>query len=363
DKACKSAFVWGIDKYLKNNGKYKVKESKITFTDVEDCLVFVCNSFSTETSYENQTKKAINNTFITEAMTEYFKHCLEVYLLENPQCAEKIASQVLINKRSREQSENVRLNVKKNLTTSLDINNTVAKFVNCRSKDVTKCELYIVEGDSALTSVKLARNSDFQAIIPIRGKTLNCLKSTYDKILANDIITDLVKVFGCGIEIKIKGNKGQVFCREKLRWHKIIICTDADEDGYQIRALLLAMMYKLLPSLIREGLVYIAQTPLYEITTKDNTYFAYDDAEKAQITAKIGDAKYTIQRSKGLGENEPAMMSRTTMAPETRRLLQIKLEDEAKTLEMFDVLMGDNILMRKEFIIKYGAKYLPLADI
>ncbi len=367
EKACRTAFVYAIDKYLKDNNKYKGKDTKkegrITFADIQDSLVFISNSFSSRTSYENQTKKAINNAFITSAMTDFLKQRLEVYFIENPAAAEKIADQIMINKRSREQSENVKLNVKKKLTTTLDVNNSVEKFVNCRSKDADKTELYIVEGDSAMSSCVLARDPDFQAIIPVRGKTLNCLKSTFDKILNNDIVTDLLKIIGCGIEFKGKGSKEhQAFDRDKLRWNKIILCTDADEDGFQIRALLLSMLYKLLPSLIREGKVYIAETPLYEIITKEDTYFAYNEKEKAEILEKIGNAKYNINRSKGLGENDPDMMSRTTMHPATRRLLQIKMEDEEKTLEIFELLMGEKVEPRKEFIEKYGAKYLPMAD-
>lgn len=363
DKAARSAFVWAIDRYLKNNGKYTKNESRITFSDVEDSLVLVTNSFSTQASYENQTKKAITNTFIAEAMTDFFKHSLEVYFAENPQSADKICSQVLVNKRSRESAENMRVNVKKKLTTSLDINNSVDKFVNCRSKDPSRCELYIVEGDSALTSVKLARDAEFQAIIPVRGKTLNCLKSTYDKIFNNDIITDLLKIIGCGVEIKAKAGKGMAaFSLESLRWNKIVICTDADEDGFQIRTLILTMLYRLLPTLIREGYVYIAETPLYEITTKDNTYFAYDEREKNDVLNRIGTSKYTIQRSKGLGENDPQMMSLTTMAPATRRLIRVRMEDEQATYAMFDVLLGDNLTARKRFIAENGAKYLALAD-
>ena len=363
DKAARSAFVWAIDRYLKNNGKYTKNESRITFSDVEDSLVLVTNSFSTQASYENQTKKAITNTFIAEAMTDFFKHSLEVYFAENPQSADKICSQVLVNKRSRESAENMRVNVKKKLTTSLDINNSVDKFVNCRSKDPSRCELYIVEGDSALTSVKLARDAEFQAIIPVRGKTLNCLKSTYDKIFNNDIITDLLKIIGCGVEIKAKAGKGMAaFSLESLRWNKIVICTDADEDGFQIRTLILTMLYRLLPTLIREGYVYIAETPLYEITTKDNTYFAYDEREKNDVLNRIGASKYTIQRSKGLGENDPQMMSLTTMAPATRRLIRVRMEDEQATYAMFDVLLGDNLTARKRFIAENGAKYLALAD-
>ncbi|MDD2268750.1 MAG: toprim domain-containing protein [Eubacteriales bacterium] len=364
EKATRSAFVSEIDKYLKATNKYTKNESKITFADVEDSLVLVTNSFSTQTSYANQTKKAITNSFIAEAMTDFFKHSLEVYFAENPQYADKVCLQVLVNKRSRESAEVMRTNVKKKLTGTLDISNSVEKFVGCRSKDPTKRELFIVEGNSALSSCKLARNAEFQAIIPVRGKTLNCLKSTYEKIFKNDIIMDLLKVIGCGIEIKTKSNKNFVpFDMSLLKWDKIIICTDADEDGYQIRTLILTMFYRLLPTLIQEGKVYIAQTPLYEITTKDDTFFAYDEQEKTKIIEEIGEKKYTIQRSKGLGENEPEMMSRTTMKPETRKLIRITPEDEKSTTEMFEVLLGDNVADRKRYIYENGSRYLELADI
>ncbi len=364
DKALKNAFTFVIDKYLKTNNKYKAKENKISFDDVRDCLVFVSNSFSTQTSYANQTKKAITNEFIATAMTEFFKHSLEVYFIENPQSADRICNQVLINMRSRENSEQMRKNLKKQLTTNLDITNTVEKFVNCRSKDKNICELYIVEGDSALSSCKLARNAEFQALIPVRGKTLNCLKASYNDILDNQIITDLIKVLGCGIEMTGKQLKGQqLFSFESLRWSKIILCTDADEDGYQIRTLILTMFFRLMPTLIREGCVYIALTPLFQINTRDETYYAYDEKEKNEIIEKLGNVKYTVQRSKGLGENDADMMSRTTMAPATRHLLRITFEDEKKTEEMFNTLLGDDIEKRKKFIEDYGAKYMPMADI
>ncbi len=363
DKAARSAFVWAIDQYAKNNGKYNKNESKILFSDVEDSLVLVVNSFSTQTSYANQTKKAINNVFIAEAMTEFFKHSLEVFFAENPQAADKIVTQILVNKRARESAEHMRVSSKKKLTATLDITNTVEKFVGCRLRDPDRCELYIVEGDSALTSCKLARDSEFQAIIPVRGKTLNCLKASFDRIMKSDIILDLIKVIGCGVEAKQLRVKGvSAFDLSALRWDKIIICTDADEDGYQIRTLILTMFYRLLPTLIKEGRIYIAETPLYEITCGNDTHFAYSEAEKAEILEKIGDKKFTIQRSKGLGENDADMMSLTTMNPATRRLIRISPEDEEKTYQMFDVLLGDNILGRKDFIAKNGAKYLNLAD-
>ena len=364
DKAVKLGFAYALDKYIKNAGKYTKNESKITFNDVSDCLILVINSFSTVTSYENQTKKAITNKFIYEAMYESIKTNLEIFFIENPQSAEVFANQVLINKRSRESAENARLNIKKKLTGTLDIANRVEKFVNCRSKDPSIRELYIVEGDSALSSCKLARDAEFQAIIPVRGKTLNCLKSTYDKIFKSEIITDLLRVIGCGVEIQGKVKTDMpAFDIDSLRWSKIIICTDADEDGFQIRTLLLTLFYRLLPSLLAAGRVYIAETPLFEITCKDNVYFAYNEFEKAEILKKLEGKKYTLQRSKGLGENEPDMMSKTTMKPETRRLIAVTTTDAQKTYEIFDTLLGDNLPARKQFITLHGKEYVKDADI
>lgn len=362
DKAVKNAFVYAIDKYLKNEGLYNKDEKKITFVDIQDSLILISNSFSTVTSYENQTKKAITNKFIQEAMQEYLKEYLFIYFTENKDEAIKIAKQVLVNKRSREKAERTRINVRKQLTGSIDIGNRIKKFVDCRSKDVTKRELYIVEGDSALGSCKLGRNAEFQGIMPVRGKILNCLKADYDKIFKSDIIVDLLKVLGCGVEITSKHNKDlNTFDLNNLRWAKIIICTDADVDGYQIRTLILTMLYRLAPTLITEGKVFIAETPLYEINTKNKTYFAFSDSEKAEILKKVN-AKYTIQRSKGLGENDPDMMWETTMNPESRRLIQVMPEDIAPTEEMFDRLLGDDLQGRKDFIATDGHRYLELAD-
>ena len=365
EKAVRNAFVAMIDNYLKQNNKYQKNESKIGFSDVEECLLVIVSSFSTQTSYENQTKKAINNKFIQEAMTDFFRHQLEIYFIENHAEAEKIAEQVLINKRSREKSERERLNLKKTMQTGgSDMANRVQKFVDCRSRDVAERELYIVEGDSALGSCKLARDAAFQAIMPVRGKILNCLKAEYDKIFKSEIITDLIKVLGCGVEVKGKASKDlSTFNLDNLRWSKIIICTDADVDGFHIRTLILTMIYRLMPTLIECGRVFIAETPLYEINTKDMTYFAYDENEKKDILDKIGDAKYNLQRSKGLGENQPDMMNLTTMNPTTRRLVKILPEDAALTSEMFDLLLGDNLQGRKDYISENGYLYLEDADI
>ncbi len=364
EKAVKSAFAYAVDSYIKKIGKYQKSESKIGFQDIADCLVLVTNCFSTQTSYENQTKKAINNKFIQEAMTEFFREQLEIYFIEHKTEADKIAEQVLINKRSREQAEKARLNIKKKLSGSLDISNRVQKFVDCRSKDLAKREIYIVEGDSALGACKLSRDSEFQGIMPVRGKILNCLKADYSKIFKSEIITDLIKVLGCGVEVeKGRGKEIGTFELDSLRWNKVIICTDADVDGFQIRTLILTMLYRLTPTLIERGYVYIAESPLYEIAIKDKTYFAYSEKEKAEIVEKLEGKKYTINRSKGLGENDPEMMWLTTMSPDTRRLIKVMPEDARLTSESFDLLLGDNLSGRKAYIAENGHKYLDLADI
>ena len=365
EKAVKSAFVGGIDAWLKAQGKYQKNENKLTWADVEDCLVLVSNNFSTQTSYENQTKKAITNKFVQEAMTEFLRAQLEVYFIENPFDAAKIGEQVLINKRSRENAERTRLNIKKKLSGNVDISNRVQKFVDCRTKDTTRRELYIVEGDSALGSVKLSRDAEFQGIMPVRGKILNCLKADYAKIFKSEIITDLLKVLGCGVEVHDKHAKDLAeFDLMNLRWNKIVICTDADVDGFQIRTLILTMLYRLTPTLIQRGYVYIAESPLYEITYKEKTWFAYSDAEKNDIVnGELAGKKCAINRSKGLGENEPDMMWLTTMNPETRRLIKVMPEDVESTARVFDLLLGDNLQGRKDHIAENGYKYLELADI
>lgn len=364
DKAVRSAFVSAVDAYLKQTGKYQKNESKITFPDIADALVLVTNCFSTQTSYENQTKKAITNRFVQEATTDFLKENLEIYFIENKDEADKIAEQVLINKRSREQAERARLNIKKKLSGNLDVSNRVQKFVDCRTRDVSRRELYIVEGDSALGSCKQGRDAEFQAIIPVRGKILNCLKAEYDKIFKNDIITDLIRVLGCGVEVRTKANKDlSAFDLGSLRWNKVIICTDADVDGFQIRTLILTMLYRLMPTLIEQGYVYIAESPLYEITYKDKSYFAFDETEKATVLKKLAGKKVNIQRSKGLGENEADMMWQTTMNPASRRLIRVTPEDAQVTADMFELLLGDNLAGRKEYIAEHGAQYLDFADI
>lgn len=364
EKAFRSAFVSQINAYLKANNKYAKSDGQINIQDVEDCVIFVVSSFSTNTSYENQTKKAITNKFIQEAMTDFFRKSLEVYFIENKMEAGKIANQVLVNMRARVKAENTRKTLKTTLQSKMDMTNRIQKFVDCRSKDVSEREVFIVEGDSALGACKQARDARFQAVIPVRGKILNCLKSEYDKIFKNDIITDLIKVLGCGVEVRSKAAKDlSAFDMDNLRWNKVLICTDADVDGFQIRTLILTMIYRLMPKLIQAGKVYIAESPLYEVTCKGQTYFAYNEVEMDQIKTEIGDAPYTVQRSKGLGENEAEMMALTTMNPATRRIIQVTPSDAEETSKFFDLLLGDNLEGRKEYIADYGYLYLDAADV
>ena len=364
EKAVKNAFVYAIDKYLKDNNKYQKGEARITWQDIEDCIILVSNNFSTQTSYENQTKKAITNKFVQEAMTDFLKSRLETYFIENRVDALKIAEQVLINKRSRESAEKQRLNIKKKLSGSIDISNRVEKFVDCRTRDVSRREIYIVEGDSALGSVKLSRDGEFQGIMPVRGKILNCLKADYPRIFKSEIITDLLKVLGCGVEVPGKFVKDlNAFDINNLRWNKVILCTDADVDGFQIRTLILTMIYRLCPTLIREGYVYIAETPLFEITCGEKTWFAYTDKEKNDIVKTLEGKRYKVDRSKGLGQNDPEMMWLTTMNPETRRLIKVMPEDAEATAHSFDLLLGDNLQGRKDHIAENGYKYLEMIDV
>ena len=364
EKAARNAFTSAIDNYIKQQSKYTKNESSVKWQDIQDCLILVTNCFSTQTSYENQTKKAINNRFIQQAMTEFFKAQLEVYFIENKPEADRIADQVLVNKRSREHAEKARQNIKNNLQQKIDMANRVQKFIDCRSKDTGRREVYIVEGDSAAGACRQSRDAEFQGVMPVRGKILNCLKADYVRIFKSEIITDLLKVLGCGVEVKDKHSKDlSTFDLNNLRWNKVIICTDADVDGFQIRTLILTMLYRLVPTLIREGYVYIAESPLYEIECKDKTYFAYSDREKAEILESLNGAKCTINRSKGLGENDPDMMWMTTMNPETRRLIKVLPEDAEKMAEVFELLLGDNLEGRKQHIATCGAQYLDMLDV
>lgn len=371
DKALRTSFVTALDREIRRQGKYKNNEARLKFSDIEESLVFVSSTFSTYTSYENQTKKAINNEGIYNFMSEMIKTRFETWFIENQMDANKIVDQILANKRSRETAEKTRVLTKKKLSGNKDnFMNQVKKFVNCKSKDVNKRELYIVEGDSAAGSIKLGRDAEYQALMPIRGKILNCLKASNSKILASEIITDLLSLLGTGMEISLQKNKRPDFDLNKLKWNKIIICTDADVDGFQIRTLLLTMFYKLTPTLLEEGKIYIAETPLYEIEYKPagkgkkaETFFAFDDVEKNKYLKGKDLARVTIQRSKGLGENQPDMMYATTMNPQTRRLIQVNTKYVEEVNSTFETLLGTDDVARKELIQTEGINYLDKLDL
>ncbi|MDO5015712.1 MAG: toprim domain-containing protein [Eubacteriales bacterium] len=370
DRAARSAFVAVLDSLAKEQNRYQAEESKISFRDIEDSLILVISSFSSFSSYENQTKKAINNRYIQAFLSDLIRENFHVWVIEHQKEALIILDQVLVNKRSRERAESQRRNLKKKLSGQIDnIYNRVDNFVDCRSKDVNRRELYIVEGNSALGSVKMARNAEFQAVIPLRGKILNCLKASYTQIFKNDIIMDLIKLLGCGIHLEGHSKLKDVpdFNIDNLRWDKIIICTDADVDGFQIRTLILAMFYRLTPQLIEEGKIHIVESPLFEISHQagkdQKTYFAYSDREKNGLLDKLKTGKVHVQRSKGLGENEPEMMWITTMNPDTRRLYQVYPEDADSTFEMFDILLGNNLEGRKAYISEHGHRYMDMLDV
>ena len=349
DKAVRNAFVYAIDQYLKQNSKYTKNEGKIQFSDIEDSLILVSNSLSTMTSYENQTKKAITNKFIQDSMTEFLREQLGIYFIENKLDAEKICEQVLVNKRSRETAEKTRINVKKKLGGSRDVANRVKKFVDCRSKDVTRREVYIVEGDSAGGSAIQGRNPITQAILPLRCKILNTERASLDRMMKSETIESLITAVG--------GGYGEDFDLNKVRYHKVIIMADADVDGAHIATLNLTLFFRYMRPMITAGYVYVAMPPLYRLKwTKGAHDFVYTDAERDRVLAEGKSAGRQlpkgegIQRYKGLGEMSYQELWETTMDPDHRILKQVQIEDAAAADETFSMLMGDEVEPRRLFI-------------
>ena len=362
DKAVKQAMVAAFDKEIKSRGKYTAKEAKVTFGDIQDSLILVINSFSTQTSYENQTKKAINNKFIQEFLSELIKNNMQVWFIEHKPEADKVIEQVLINKRSRESSESQRITVKKKLMEKVDVTNKVKKFVDCRSKDPEKREVFICEGDSALGSLLTARNPEFQALMPIRGKILNIQKASLQSVFGSDIIMDLIRVLGCGVEVRGKKLPKDIpqFDESRLKFNKVIITADQDVDGMHIICLVTTMIHRLCPQLIEKGYLYYAMTPLFEITDrtgkKTETLYAFSDAERDQLIAGKDSKKLTIQRSKGLGENDAEMMARF-ITPGTRKLVRVTATDAEAMESAFDLFMGTDVAPRKAFIENHFDDY------
>jgi DNA gyrase subunit B len=359
--AFKNAITKAFEDHAKEIGKLE-KGDRFLYKDIELILVTVgdTNCPGNRTFFKNQTKGAINNPFIRDAYYNFVYNNIR-YWLDNDRSGEDIIDEIIANKKAREEAEKVSRKVVQNLSKSVKgIGNKPKKFVDCTSKEVEKRELYIVEGDSALGSCKMARDSKFQAIMPLRGKILNCLKEDLTTILSNEVIVDLMRVLGCGIEAKSKYIQDLPrFDINKLDWGKIIICTDADIDGMQIRCLILAMIYRLVPTLLKAGKVYIVESPLYEIIYKGKSHFAYSDEERDKIVEELikngaKKGQIDINRSKGLGENNAEMMAKTTMSPKTRRLIPVEYpEDEETVARYFNILLGDDLEERKRIIDMY----------
>ena len=368
DKAVRKALVDSFDKEIKARGKYTAKEGKLTFGDIQDSLILVTNSFSTQTSYENQTKKAINNKYIQEFLTELIRSNMQIWFIEHKPEADRILEQVLINKRSRESSESQRITVKKKLMEKTDVTNKVKKFVDCRSKDPAKRELFICEGDSALGSLLTARDPEFQALMPIRGKILNIQKASLQSVFGSDIIMDLIRVMGCGIEVRGTRLPKDIpqFDESRLKFNKVIITADMDVDGSHIVCLVTTMIYRLCPQLIEKGYLYYAMTPLFEITDRTGrqpqTLYAFSDAERDKLIRDKDPKKITIQRSKGLGENDAEMMARF-ITPGTRRFIRITADEAEEMEKWFNLFMGNDVAPRKEYIEQHGHEYMDELDI
>lgn len=350
--AIKSAFVHVIDRYIKENDGYKKKEKKISFEDIEDSLVIVANTYSTETQYKNQTKKAISNKFIQSKLNEILRENLHVFMIEHPLDAEKIAQQVLINKRSKEKAEKTRIDVRKKLNKKPNnITSKVEGYYPPKSKDKDKRILAICEGQSALSSMLDGRDVETYGIYPIRGKTLNTYKASDGQIANNELITDLYSILGCGMELNGKpGSKSNNFNIDDLQFDKIAIFSDADEDGYgSILPLLLVMFERLSPELLKAGKIYYGQTPKYEVKTLDEEYYAFNDKEYEEVKRKIGDKKYETNYVKGLGELNADGIARC-MRPEGENLLQITIEED-ESVDILKMFMGKDVKQRREIIL------------
>lgn len=354
--------VKAFKKAIKDSGKFQKGDELINIKDIEDiiCVVFSSWCPGDRTSFGNQTKKAVLNASFEIAASRFIEGCVTRWIVDNKKDSDRVLVEIVNNKKIRERADNVRSSAIKKLSSSIDsFGSRPQKFVECASKDKSERELYIVEGDSALGSCKQARDGQFQALMPVRGKITNCLKEDLVKVLNSQIILDLLQVMGCGIEVQ--GNKMKElpkFDINKLNFDKLIICTDADVDGMQIRCLLLTFFYMLTPTLLREGKVYIAETPLYEITCGKETRFAYNEDEKEKVLAEFTGKRVKIQRSKGLGENDPKMMSVSTMKPETRRLIRVTYKDAEDDIRfMFNALLGDDISSRRVLINEYASAF------
>ena len=341
-----------INNYAKNNKYLKDNDDSFSQDDVREGLTAVISVKHPNPQYEGQTKTKLGNSEIRGVVSRIFQEQLERFLLENPAQAKIIMEKVLLAAKARVAAKKARELTRKSVLSTF--NTLPGKLADCSSRDATKSEVFIVEGDSAGGSAKQGRNREFQAILPLRGKILNVEKARQEKVLDNQEIGTMITAFGTGV--------GKDFDIEKLRYHKIIIMTDADVDGAHISTLLLTFFYRYLRPLIEEGYVYLAQPPLYKISYGNMTKYAYKEEERDEIFAQYPNVKLNVQRYKGLGEMDAEQLWETTMDPEQRVLLRVTIEDAIEADAAFDMLMGERVEPRKEFILT-NAKFVKNLDI
>ena len=349
-----------IEEYARKSGKI-AHNGRIQFTDIDEMLVAIISTDcpGNLSYFKGQYKTAIGNPLLRKLASSVTLEELRKWAATHKDEMDKIVEAVLLNKEAREKADSVKRKVIDKMKKDINsLGGKPAKFMKCKSTDASKTELYITEGDSAKGAVVLARDAEYQAIMPLRGKILNCLKESLERIMDSDIILDLIHVIGCGVEPRSKYIKDiPVFDINKLNFGKIIICTDADIDGGHIRCLLLTMIYRLMPTLLKRGHVYIAETPLFTITCDKQKYFAYNEEEKVKILGELGqqgyrDSQIKLERSKGLGENDADDMAVSTMNPATRRLVQVEYPegDDSQFVELINTLMGTDLESRKNII-------------
>jgi DNA gyrase subunit B len=336
----KSALTRVINEHLKK-GKFDKNVTQLSGDDVREGLVAIISVKIPEPQFEGQTKMKLGNSEVKGLVESATFENLSLYFEENPQEAKKIIEKCILGARARLAAKKARDLTRRK--SALEHDALPGKLADCSERDPSKCEIYIVEGDSAGGSAKQGRDRTFQAILPLKGKILNVEKSRLDKILSNDEIRTLITAIGTGIG-------DEEFDLNKARYHKIVIMTDADVDGAHIRTLLLTFFYRYMPELIRNGYLYIAQPPLYNIKSGKEAHYVYSDDEKETLLKKIKDQKYTIQRYKGLGEMNPEQLWETTMDPEHRIMLQVQIDDDVEAEKIFTVLMGDAVEPRRKFI-------------
>ena len=337
----RSALTRVLNDYARKYKILKDNDDALKGEDIREGLSAIVSVKLVEPQFEGQTKTKLGNAYIRGLVDSAVSEGMSVYLEEHPTEARAIVDKCLTAARARDAARKARELTRRK--TALDSTSLPGKLTDCTEKDPEKCEIFIVEGDSAGGSAKMGRDPAHQAILPLRGKILNVEKTRMDKILANNEIRAMITAFGAGID--------EEFDTSKLRYHKIVCMTDADVDGSHIRILMLTFFFRHMRPLIEQGYVYVAQPPLYRITKGKNIYYAYDDIELSSILERIGrEPKPLINRYKGLGEMNPEQLWETTMDPERRVMLQVHLEDAMKADEIFSVLMGDKVEPRREFI-------------